>query len=189
MLFNKMNIKNKKVILIGNGPSVIKNPKGLFIDKFDIVIRFNSYVINGYEKFVGTKTDIWATTHNHNILSTNVPDLIISAHKNSKKISNYSDKNIISIPTRFYNKCRSKLKNLGADEKIIPSTGYLTTAWLLDNYIDFLYITGFDHFSKKESSLHHYWINASYKEPIEHSHIYEKQIFDEWRKSSKVLDF
>jgi hypothetical protein len=40
------------VLLVGNGP--IKN-KGKLIDSYDTVIRFNDFVIDGYEKHVGTK--------------------------------------------------------------------------------------------------------------------------------------
>jgi len=32
---------------------------GKFIDSCDIVVRFNRYSINGYEKYVGSKTTVW----------------------------------------------------------------------------------------------------------------------------------
>jgi len=46
-----------KTIVVGNG---ITENLGDKIDEFDTVIRCNHYVIKGYEKDVGTKTDIWA---------------------------------------------------------------------------------------------------------------------------------
>lgn len=50
------------VILIGNGPSVKKHEFGDLIDSYETVVRFNWYHIDGYEKYVGTKTDVWFTS-------------------------------------------------------------------------------------------------------------------------------
>ena len=51
----------KKVIFVSNSPTVLDKELGEKIDKFDIVIRCNDFEIEGYEKHVGTKTDIWAS--------------------------------------------------------------------------------------------------------------------------------
>ena len=52
----------KKVLVIGNGSSCLKKKIGDQIDnEFDIVIRLNDYVINGYEQYIGTREDIWST--------------------------------------------------------------------------------------------------------------------------------
>ncbi len=48
-----------KIILIGNGSSVLDRVLGERIDEFDRIVRFNSYKIHGYEEFVGTKTTDW----------------------------------------------------------------------------------------------------------------------------------
>jgi hypothetical protein len=56
--------KNSKVIVIGNSPNVLKNEYGSIIDSYDIVIRINKCVTEGYEKYIGSKLDIWSTTHN-----------------------------------------------------------------------------------------------------------------------------
>ena len=53
-----------KVIVIGNAPSVLLNEFGSTIDTFDKVIRMNDYKISGFEKHVGTKTDIYVRSHN-----------------------------------------------------------------------------------------------------------------------------
>ena len=52
----------KKVIFIGNSPTVLNKQLGNKIDEYDIVIRCNDFEIEGYEKYVGTKTNIWSTT-------------------------------------------------------------------------------------------------------------------------------
>lgn len=53
-----------KAIVIGNSPSVLEYEYGKFIDEyFDVVIRCNWYRIEGFEKYVGTKTDVWSFRH------------------------------------------------------------------------------------------------------------------------------
>ena len=45
------------VVLVGNGPSVLKTKMGKEIDKFKTVIRFNVFDID--EEFTGTKCNVW----------------------------------------------------------------------------------------------------------------------------------
>lgn len=56
--FEKL-ITGKTVAIVGNGPCETGLNKGLQIDDHDIVIRFNNFEINGYEKDYGSRTDIW----------------------------------------------------------------------------------------------------------------------------------
>ena len=53
-------IKGKTIAVVGNGPSEIGKNKGKEIDNHDIVIRFNEFYTQGYEKDYGIKCDIWA---------------------------------------------------------------------------------------------------------------------------------
>jgi hypothetical protein len=46
--------KSKKIVIVGNGPSVMNNKFGELIDSFDIVVRINHYKPNEY---VGYKMD------------------------------------------------------------------------------------------------------------------------------------
>ena len=57
--------KNAKVIIIGNSPTILNDEFGSLIDSFDIVIRINRCLTKGFEKYIGSKTDIWATTKNY----------------------------------------------------------------------------------------------------------------------------
>jgi len=51
-----------RYLLIGNGPSALSQEMGTQIDAFDgQVVRFNVYHTKGFEKQVGTRTDVWAT--------------------------------------------------------------------------------------------------------------------------------
>jgi len=49
-----------KILLVGSGASLLNSGLGATIDNFDgKVCRFNMYNTKGYEKDVGSKTDIW----------------------------------------------------------------------------------------------------------------------------------
>ena len=51
----------KNLVIVGNGGSSLKSKNGTFIDSCDIVVRVKSFITNGFEDFVGSKTDIWCT--------------------------------------------------------------------------------------------------------------------------------
>lgn len=72
----------KKVCIVGNSDGVLRTQLGSIIDQFDIVIRFNTFEIQGYEPWVGSKTD-------YVVLHDNFMELSKTTHE---------DKNIIGIP-------------------------------------------------------------------------------------------
>ena len=58
-----MKINSKlKAIIISNSRSILKKEYGKLIDNFDVVIRLNKCVTDGYEKYIGSKTDIWSAS-------------------------------------------------------------------------------------------------------------------------------
>lgn len=58
---------SKKVIIVGNSPSVLSQKLGNVVDSHDIVIRINKCITKGYEEKIGEKINIWATTKNEDI--------------------------------------------------------------------------------------------------------------------------
>ena len=50
-----------KVCIVGNGPSCLNKSNGRFIDSCDVVIRMNDCVVDGYEKHIGSKVDVYAS--------------------------------------------------------------------------------------------------------------------------------
>ena len=62
-LFEKL-VAGKSVAVVGNGPQQINKGTGKEIDAHDIVIRFNNFSIEGYEKDYGKRTDIWVRNCN-----------------------------------------------------------------------------------------------------------------------------
>ena len=53
-----MNQQNS-ILIIANGESILNNDYGEFIDKHPLVARINNYQTKGFEKQIGSKTDIW----------------------------------------------------------------------------------------------------------------------------------
>jgi hypothetical protein len=54
--------QDKSIVLVGNSKRLIEEEHGQFIDSHDTVVRFNMGIPWGYEKHVGVKIDIWATS-------------------------------------------------------------------------------------------------------------------------------
>jgi hypothetical protein len=54
-------IKDKSVIVVGNNATALEKEQGELIDSYDIVVRFGKGIMTGYEKYLGTRTDIWVT--------------------------------------------------------------------------------------------------------------------------------
>lgn len=51
----------KRIVIVGNGGSTLDHKNGNFIDDSDIVIRIKKFTTEGFEPFVGSKTNIWIT--------------------------------------------------------------------------------------------------------------------------------
>jgi hypothetical protein len=56
-----MNYK-KQIIVVGNGSDILQHKNGCKIDSFECVVRMGSCKINGYEEYVGTKTDLYRSS-------------------------------------------------------------------------------------------------------------------------------
>ncbi|MBR4624100.1 MAG: glycosyltransferase family 29 protein [Alphaproteobacteria bacterium] len=52
-------IKGKTIAVVGNGPQQLGKHTGAEIDSADIVVRFNTFELDGYTDNYGTRTDIW----------------------------------------------------------------------------------------------------------------------------------
>jgi hypothetical protein len=55
------------ILLVGNGRSVLEHEFGAEIDGFETVARINNYETTGFERFVGSRTDIWFNGANQNL--------------------------------------------------------------------------------------------------------------------------
>jgi len=152
---------NKSILIIGNGQSILNNDFQNQIDNFDTVLRINNYKINGYEQFLGSKTDIWFNGANSKLVApykipkkivVAIPSSIFLKHKNnimtyvSKRI-NVGNKKILLIPE---NEILDHENTVGHPRL---TTGLYAVMWSLKNYED-IYIHGFDFFINSKS---HYY--------------------------------
>ena len=138
----------EKVILVGNGSSILDKELGEEIDSFDNVVRFNSFTTKGYEKYTGAKTDTWFTC--------------MGKHKENMD----SFKNVISHSWESKENCRlydelisrrkdvTKINNDFIDYHglVSPSTGLIAIMHYLKEY-EVIWIHGFDWW---ERDKHHY---------------------------------
>ena len=70
--------KEKQILIIGNGNSILNNQFGQIIDTFPIVARINNYLISEYQNFIGSKTDIWFHGANQRVKARNInPNRIV----------------------------------------------------------------------------------------------------------------
>lgn len=169
------------VIVVGNGPTLLDVENGHLIDQFDIVVRFNDYTINNYEKYVGTKTDYWFNTINYNNKEGQ-----IRLKKSYKRIVwhcwawdpekdhgyqsflsffkgkevNFSKTNISTI---------RELQEYAGDRQYFNYSTGLIAIWMLLKEFDSVTITGFDWW--KNNKKHHYNDNV----PRGTTHIPEKE--------------
>lgn len=173
------------IIVVGNGPSVLQHEAGAEIDAFDEVVRFNNFELEGYEKYVGTKTTIWARPASAFVKERKA--------KHFKRIIAFATYGIYLpvlleyIPTlrRLYkrieivgeNACREIGDQVGLDQpnplelvRLVAamqrgqrirrtewcSAGILAIAYLLREY-DHLTIHGFDHINIHPNAHGHYY--------------------------------
>lgn len=148
-----------KVAVICNGESAIKAPNGKFIDGCDSVIRVNKFVVQGYEKYIGSKIDICCAKW-HKIPSDidraneiwfphPEPPTTWHALGGSQQITvedhnrNLNSKKLGNVNVNFLaNKDRLLLDD---HFKIgIPSIGIIAIQMALSRFSDPIYVTGFD---------------------------------------------
>jgi len=140
-----------RVLLIGNGPSALSKELGNEIDNFQgKIIRFNNYNVGEkYSKFVGTRTDIWATTQIYE-------SLMSQQHEHRWLISLRNDEATekTRVRLRATQFSADLWKTTGYDMGFYaPSSGALMTSYFLDRK-DEVWIYGFNYLIKRHG--HHY---------------------------------
>ena len=153
-------MKNKNILIIGNGESVLKSKLGSDIDKFDTVGRINNYKTKGFEDYVGSKASIWFNGANQGL------------YKRKEKLN----KTIVFIPSMIQKRktdCHQIVKSrLKIEEYLLVkyhemkefekkcnsdrlTTGTYSILWSIENFKQ-VYIYGFDFFINSKS---HYFDN------------------------------
>ena len=183
----------KSVILVGNGPSVLRAKRGKFIDTFDEVVRFNNFVTDGFEDFTGSKTTLWSAFFKKPDEQPKFPRAFC-IHERDKPLPGIAAS--YSMASWFYDRVRRQVQERAAwasgfkrdVSPLLASSGILVASYLLDIVgVEQVFITGFDHFSKTYSGQHHYWLQQSFKKPAEHDGDIEAAMFGELIDSGIVV--
>jgi hypothetical protein len=183
-----------KVILVGNGPSLL-HAQGEEIDTFDEIVRFNDYQLAGFEQHVGTRTTLWSTFGRKQASPPEQrPDRVIWIHGESGQPGQIP-RELYRIPLWFYHELRSSVQRRSwwmsgfAREPghLLATSGLIVAAWLLQVVgVKKVTLAGFDHFSKEKSRQHHYWLPQSFGKPKEHDGAVEAVMFAELRDQGRV---
>lgn len=182
-----------EIVVVGNGPTLLEKELGKKIDDFSTVVRFNAYTIEGYEKHVGTRTDIW-----FNVINFTKKDAQWRMKQPYKRIVLHSwqwdlEKDLLyKAFTEFY-----KDKNIPIEKAkreictelsaLVPEDNYfyfstgLIALWMLLKEYKQICITGFDWW---QTDKHHYNDNAN-RGTLHKPHI-EKKVIDSLIEQKKI---
>ncbi len=134
-----------RAIVVGNSSTLLLKENGTLIDSFDYVIRLNSYVTENYEKYCGSKTDIWVRAKNHEIEyrdGTKFKEVWLKPGWNRGKINGRVTQ-YTGIPV--YNADKSNIVDLpyGSFDKHSWTTGYCAIKFALERF-SHVSVTGFN---------------------------------------------
>lgn len=171
--------EDKRIIFVGNAPSLKDERLGNWIDDHDVVVRFNESPINGFESNVGKRTDI--------LISNPYPEnrrpftlsehgvLIVIAPQTRRLPSPQFESWKGDTPMLFT--FAPDIVQVGNIEHIAGlTTGtygvHLITRLLKPSHVS---ITGFTMFL--EDTSHHYWDNSTPKGVGSHDVLTEANVF------------
>jgi len=181
---NKTSVKKNNIIVIGNGPSVLKHEFGNIIDNFDEVVRINHYVPS---KNVGKKLTIFAHSTYGTIIYNNVfsmaKEILVWNQTNSKEFKSYKSVKNTIIDKKPIETILKKNFNFN----IYPqgpwcSTGVAILMYLINKY-EKICIHGFDYLQKSKQ-LHYF--ESKIIKTSEHSSILEKKFIEHYLKLGKL---
>ena len=171
----------KEILLVGNGPSVLDSERGQEIDEFPCVARFNKFVVKGYEKYVGTKCNVWVTGNRHPRWQKryDYDEVIYICQRKSQKFDLFKTElpRAELIPRWVWDEVRQK-----AGKGVHPSSGLLAAYYFSKSY-DKVYIYGYDYFY----SSRHYYSDISLS--TRHIPEKEKMVMDELKETGIVKEF
>lgn len=143
-----------KIVIIGNGSSVLDYQIGNIIDSFGTVVRFNSFKINKFEKYVGTKTNIWFTVNRHHLNEIKSFDRVIEHSWEWNKDKDKLFQELLKIFPRCEKPTKELVKKIPCQ---YPSTGLISIFYFLAENPELpIYLFGFDWWDR---TRHHYGDN------------------------------
>lgn len=181
-----------KVVVVGNGPSILDAKNGKLIDAFDEVIRFNDYTIEGFQDHTGQRTTLWSTFFRNPDRTVKHPRVFLP-HESTSSPEGVAEE--YRMASWYFDRVRKHVQArkefrygfVEYDTDLLASSGTLLVCYLLEVVgVKKIHLAGFDHFSKHRLSGHHYWLNKAFKKPKEHDGDIEKQLFTEFLDAGRV---
>ena len=197
-----------KIILVGNGSSILDCELGEYIDsEFDLIYRINRFKTKGFEQYVGTRVDGWFLADTAVQWLENPTDKVEGSRRytdfeyvficmpkfkfNSNQFNHITSEKIQLISYKYEDKINSVIDL----SPCWPTSGLITVQFLLDNY-EKIYVHGFDGMSTKYKFVHYYdegdddrltkkWTDGS---RIDHNFNKETEYMNLLRKENKVID-
>lgn len=160
----------QNILIIGNACCLLGSSAGHKIDTFDgDILRFNDFIISGYENDVGTRTNIWFTSAKYASLRYKKEDPIYIG-KPTVIYCSYSKPsraqlNAINAKWIGNNIIKQARDNIKFES---PTSGIMAISWAMDKGYKNIYITNFDF----------------YGDPL-NIHYYEKNMKKEYRVHKK----
>lgn len=200
-------VRGKDVLLVGNNLTALEIEQGEFIDSYDIVVRFGKGCPTGHEKYLGHKTDIWATGYFRSSTRKYFPEdtLVLYNTSTMKPPVKYPDyEYTVMYSLEEINEINS-LYNTG-DKRL--SIGAITAHWFYNivkeystlSFINFdffhsstIFKNGKTNTNSISSSWHMPLIHPNYNtklDPAEHpahNSVAEKKLFDEILQDSRSI--
>lgn len=183
------------VALVGSSGILLDTEYGSLIDEHDTIIRFNAARTLGYEKHVGSRTDIrimnghcFAGTSDPKRFGNHDPSFISSLVGEHFFVKGYNwqefHKGVLSNLNKNYINfiSESYIQWGGSFINTHPSVGFLGLL-IAVTYSDKISVFGFDH-GKIENERRHYW--ESVVPGNMHSFDAEKQIFEEYENNNVI---
>lgn len=167
-------------VVVGNGPSILGRKMGVVIDAFPHIVRINAYKTQGFEVDVGRRVTLHSTHGKAGGISSEPsPANVLWVHGHPT----FTAANNWYVPRSFF---WEQVAGWTTNNHILPSTGMVTVAWLLQQGVPVVHLAGFDHFSKIQRGEHHYWHTHAMTKPAEHDGDRELARFEEWRVDGRV---
>ena len=191
-----------KVLVLGNSGILLREERGIEIDQFDIIVRTNQFKIAGYERYVGTRTDI-ACVISSKVGGRQIKDGQTQENLGSAKTlwcsrpERVSTSGIRSISRKFPELARNPVypdpqlfENLRdhyllfSGKRLHPGTGTVAIRMAMDIFPnDDIYIAGFSQWAGG-----YYW-DQDKKIKSRHAKQVDTDLIEAWLRAGKIHMF
>ena len=151
---------NKNVLIIGNAGYMLDHKIGPIIDDFKgDIVRFNMYLIAGFESFVGTRCDYWFTDDISRKIRKHIVENIVFTgnrlNKHTKDLIEQLGTGASWVGNEVVENCKKQIGYHG------PTSGVMAISYFLQKGYN-VFIHGFDFFMNDD--IIHYYQNLSKQE-------------------------